>query len=374
MDLVKLTSRLIELPSVSPPSNSLRETAEFISDWLHENGANAEILELDRGYPIVVSKSMKTYRKSVMLNGHFDVVPPGDLNAWKYPPFSPTLIDGKLFGRGSSDMKSGLAVFMQLYVDLIDRVDYNLIFTAVPDEETGGEHGSKKLADIYKPDLVLISEPTGKDRIVLGEKGMITFRLKAKGRSSHGSIPSQGENAIMKITRDITNLSRLNMEETSSPMGTDQEFEMDMKKVTINVGFIRGGIKSNVVPDFCEAEVDVRVPLSFSIEEVMEGVKSVAKESEIELINSSPPNFTHPSTPYVTFLEKAMAEVTGLSPKKVAVPYSTDGKHFRKNGTSVIVYGPGSIKQAHSVDEFVEVEEINSVYNVYSSFLKSLRL
>lgn len=90
---------------------------------------------------------------------------------------------------------------------------------------------------------------------------MLTFRLKAKGRSSHGSIPSQGENAIMKLTRDITNLSRINMEETSPPMSTDQEFESDMKKVTINVGVIRGGIKSNVVPDFCEAEVDVRVPL-----------------------------------------------------------------------------------------------------------------
>lgn len=107
---------------------------------------------------------MKTNSRTIMLNGHFDVVPPGDLKAWKYPPFSPTLVDGKMFGRGTADMKAGLAVFMQLYVDLVDKLDYNLIFTAVPDEETGGEHGSKRLSEIYKPTWSLYPNLRGRKR------------------------------------------------------------------------------------------------------------------------------------------------------------------------------------------------------------------
>ncbi len=372
MDLIKLTSRLVELPSISN-STSLRDTAEFIAEWLHDEGANAEILELDRGYPIVASKSMKTNNRTIMLNGHFDVVPPGDVKAWKYPPFSPTVIEGKMFGRGTADMKAGLAVFMQLYVELVDKLDYNLIFTAVPDEETGGEHGSKRLSEIYKPDLVLISEPTGKDKIVLGEKGMITLRLRARGRSSHSSIPSHGENAIMKMANDIKRLSSIDIMEESPVMESEPEFREDMRRVTVNVGTVKGGIKSNVVPDYCEAEVDVRVPLSIGLEDVMERIKGSVKESEVEVVSSSPPNFTHPSTPHVQVLEKAILEVTGNSPAKVAVPYSTDGKHFRRNGTSVIVYGPGTIKNAHSIDESVDIDEVNTVYKVYSNFLRNIR-
>ncbi len=372
MDLLRLTARLIEFPS-TPSSKPLRDTANFIADWFHDEGVNAEILELDSGYPIVVSKSMKTSSKTIMLNGHFDVVPAGDPKAWKYPPFSATTVDGKMFGRGTSDMKAGLATFMKLYVELVDRLDYNLIFTAVPDEETGGEHGSKRISEIYKPDLVLIAEPTGADRIVLGEKGMMTLKLKAKGTSSHASVPSRGDNAVMKLVRDLENVSSLKMT-GDNVFDEDPEFQEDMKRVTINVGTINGGLKSNVVPDYCEAEVDVRIPLSMNVEEVMEKIKGAVKESELEVLNLSPPNLTHPSSPSVQMLEKAVTEVAGYSPSKVAVPYSTDGKHFRRNGTTVIVYGPGKISQAHSVNEFVEISEVNLIYQVYMNFLRNLRL
>lgn len=221
--------------------------------------------------------------------------------------------------------------------------------------------------------MVLISEPTGKEKIVLGEKGMITLKLKARGRSSHGSIPSHGENAIVKIVNDIGRLCSLDIVERSFIMDSEPEFQEDMGRVTVNVGTVKGGIKSNVVPDYCEAEVDVRVPLTMNLEDMMEKIKGTVKESEVEVVNSSPPNFTHPSTPHIQVLEKAISEVTGNPPVKVAVPYSTDGKHFRRNGTSVIVYGPGDIRNAHSVDEFVDMDEVNTMYKVYSNFLRNIR-
>jgi len=358
--LIELTKKLISFKTYN--DNELHECALFIKDYLENQGFKAEIKEYVKGYPVVISSSGKG--KPLMLNGHFDVVPPGE--GWSSDPFVPKVVDDKIYGRGATDMKAGLAVLMETYVSMADKLDYPLLFTAVPDEETGGKRGSKFLAEEFSPFFVIIGEPTGSERINIGEKGLLQIKIKERGKSAHGSTPSLGDNSILKLMDDILILEKeINDFSVSIPRELedavnnvkeiDEKIFDDVRKITFNPGVIKGGTKVNVVPDYAEVEIDMRIPPGITSREVLEKIRV---KGEIEIINSSEPNYT--SLPF--FL--------GLKP--FITPYATDGRYFRLKGIPTIVYGPGELNKLHSPDEYVRISDINATFEKLKEILRNL--
>lgn len=381
MKLEELVSKLIQFPTVNPPGDNLVECASFIRDYFSMNGFSASIFEFEKGWPTVVVDNGKKSDKSVLLNGHYDVVPTGDKSKWDFDPFSGKILEDKVYGRGATDMKGGLAVFMQIFTEIADRVPYNLIFTAVPDEETSGEKGSRYLAEKYKPNLVLISEPSGSDSINIGEKGLLQVKLISKGRVAHGSLPSLGENAIMKLVRDLLSLEKIKDIEIKIPNELKEALtakiptelaKNDVVRISFNPGVIKGGVKVNVVPDYAEAEVDMRIPPGIKSEEALQIVKSLVSLSSVVPLDTSEPNFTSPNNTYVVKLEETIKRLLNITPTKYIMTGATDGRYFRYKGVPTIIYGPGELGLAHSYNEYITFKELRNSYIVTKDFILSL--
>jgi succinyl-diaminopimelate desuccinylase len=379
-ELVNLISNLIKIPTVNPPGENLYEAVNFMRDWLAQKGISSQIIEFEKGWPILIAEKRGSKNFTILLNGHFDVVPIGDKSKWSEEPFSGKIVNGKIIGRGATDMKGGLGVILKIFSEIYDKLDYNLILTAVSDEETGGKHGSKYLAEKYSPNLVLIAEPSVSRGINIGEKGLFQLKLIAKGKTAHGSLPSLGENAIMKIVDDLKSLSSISEYKIDFPEDFKEVIQdtidmipvNDVFKITFNPGVIRGGVKVNVVPDYCEVEVDMRIPPGITMERALEIAKSLVKNAEIQPIDFSEPNYTSPKNEYVVLMDKVIQKILGIRGKKYLMTGATDGRFFRNKGIPVIVYGPGELGTAHSYNEFVTIDEINKVYKVYINYLQEI--
>lgn len=374
-----LISNLIKISSISSDDKSegLDIAAKFVQKWLKSHSLNAKIIEFKKGYPVVVAEIGKG-KRTILLNGHVDVVPHGDKSKWSSDPFSGRISGNKIYGRGASDMKAGLGVLMNIMAELNGNIDYKLIFTCVSDEETGGFNCSKYLAEKYNPDLVLVAEPTGPRLIGVGEKGVLHIKVITNGKSAHSSIPSSGSNAIMLMLEDLRKLSKISSIKIKTPQKTKlilnnsaTVFGNDLRIVTSNAAVIYGGTKANMVPDLCEADVDIRIPPGTSSRETLKMVKSLVKNGKVVLCPSSEPNLTDINNSQVLSFKKSAESMVG-STKFVISPGASDGRFFRYKNVPTIVYGPGGYKTAHSYNECVDLREIKSIYAVYKDFLFNL--
>lgn len=376
-EISRLTSDMVKIPSVSSDPEGIAQIADFVKEWLGNNGITSKKVEYVKGFPVVVAQVGKG-KGSVMLNGHMDVVNEGERSSWKQGPYSGRIDASGVYGRGTVDMKSGLAVQMHAFVELADKVDYRMVLTAVSDEETGGTKCSKPLSEKYSPDLVLVAEPTRSELIVLGEKGVFWSKLTAKGRTAHASTPSLGSNAIMLMMDDLRRLSALNKMKVRIPQETrdmvrvaSEEFGSDAPRVSFNAGKIAGGLKPNVVADRCELYADTRLPPGISVDRIFKLEREMARNCDVELVQASEPNYTSPSNKYASeFIKVAKNCKSGM--KTSIMTGGTDGRFFRYKGIPSITYGPGTMKLMHNYNEWVPFSQLDTAYKVYSSYLERL--
>jgi|BEDMetMinimDraft_2_1075160.scaffolds.fasta_scaffold00081_4 acetylornithine deacetylase or succinyl-diaminopimelate desuccinylase len=388
-EIVDLTSKLIQYPTVNPPATNMQDAATFMYEMLSRHGIDAKLKEYAKGWPVVYAEAgNKRSKKSLLLTGHFDVVPPGDEKSWKYGPYEGKLEGNKIYGRGASDMKAGIAIMLYLMKELAEKVDYKLIFAAVSDEETGGKNCSKHLAEEIMPDFVLIGEPSGPNSLIIGEKGLMQVKLICKGRPAHGSLPSFGINAIEKLIEDLLSLSKINDLKIEIPYdlkdvikNTEEELLKehgekiknfkDVERISFNIGIIKGGIKVNVVADYCEAEVDMRVPPGIKIEDAIDYAKKLVKNSEFNILQSSQPNYTSPNNVYIKKFVDSVKRIAGQA-NTLLIPGATDGRYFRSKNIPVLIYGPGKLNTPHTYNEYVEIEDIEKCYNVLKYYLMNV--
>jgi succinyl-diaminopimelate desuccinylase len=299
-ELIDLCSELVKIPSDNPPGNT-GKLASFIESYFEERGLNVNPYEPVEGIVNIVS-SIGEGNPHIIINGHLDQFPGTTGEKWTYSPYSGLIKDQRIHGRGSGDMKGGLASLIFCYTLLSDKgLKGRMTFVGTSDEETGGLWGAKWLLDHIKEvsgDAVLNGEPSGLT-IRIGEKSRVPLILRARGKSAHGSFAGYvGENAIMKMVRvlprveEIHGLSPvLSVEEdslTSETMkGYMEQYGHEsstmaevLKKVTVNIGTIKGGVKDNIVPSECIVELDIRLPLGVLPIEIKRKVEDVVHELE----------------------------------------------------------------------------------------------
>ncbi len=346
-EIVELTRDLVRTPSVNPPADT-RKCAEIILNKLRKDHIEAEIVEGRKGASNVVARLPGKGRGKVLLvNGHMDVVPPGE--DWTVNPFGAEVKEGKIFGRGTSDMKAGLSSAMGAMIALKrSRASFHgeIVFMAVCDEETGSEYGTVHLLKqgIGKnADFAIVAEPTSL-RVELGNRGLRWLDVLVKGKASHAGRPYLGVNAVFYGARLVEAFHAVEFKTRNDAF--------DVPEPSLSVTMIHGGSKENIIPDRCEMVLDRRMIPGEKAEDVVRELKDVIdpilekeKDLKIELKvrpNSWDPYLISANEPIVQTVIESVREVTGKSPGIGAKAGCTDGSHlFHMAGIPAVLFGPG---------------------------------
>ncbi|KXU85486.1 acetylornithine deacetylase [Paraburkholderia monticola] len=361
-----LLDRLIGFATVSRDSNL--ELIAFVQHYLAELGVESELFHnAERTKANLFATIGPRERGGIVLSGHTDVVPV-DGQPWTVDPFRLTEKDGRLYGRGTADMKGYLASVLAAVPVFLERkleVPVHLAFSY--DEEVGCLGVRPMLAELekraHKPRLCLIGEPTGLQP-VLGHKGKFAMRCHVKGAACHSAYAPYGVNAIQYAARLINQLESIG-DELARPEHHDERFDPPFS--TVQTGVIKGGRALNIVPAECEFDFEVRtVPgfdansvadrlLRYAEAELLPKMRAVKADTGIDLqpLNAYPELATSPDSEAARLL----AWLSG-SNQFGTVAFGTEGGLFTQAGIPTVVCGPGSMEQGHKPDEFVTVEQL----------------
>jgi succinyl-diaminopimelate desuccinylase len=393
-DLIALTQALVRIPTLNPPGDNYREICDFLGARLRARGFVIELVRAEGApgdsnrYPrwnIVARKEGRAPGECLHFNSHIDVVTVGD--GWTTDPFGGELREDRIYGRGTCDMKGGLAAsiiaaeaFVDIYPDFAGAVE----ISGTADEETGGYGGVAYLAGkgFFSPERVqhvIIPEPLNKDRVCLGHRGVWWGEIETKGHIAHGSMPFLGDSAIRHMGAVLAEIEAtlypaLEKKHTAMPVVPPQA-----RQSTMNINSLHGGqaepeagytgFPSAVVADSARMVVDRRYLIEESgaevrqeIVDVLERVKARRQNFRYDLreLWQVSPTLTDRHAPIVEAVSAAIGEVLGLAPEYVVSPGTYDQKHIDRIGKlkNCIAYGPGILDRAHQPDEWVCVDDM----------------
>ncbi|MFB6110828.1 MAG: M20 family metallopeptidase [Halodesulfurarchaeum sp.] len=360
-DLETLIADLVGFETENPPGNE-RPCAEFVVDWFDEHGIDADLLEKPDAERPQVGATIGEGSPTLVLNGHMDVVPAGDRAEWSHDPFGGDVEGGSLYGRGSVDMKTGLALAMVTAAELRPEIDSgelsgSLVVHAAMGEETA-EPGTKTLLEEgYDGDYGVVLEPTGL-RTATSEKGLAFYEFEVDGTPSHASSPDQGKNAILDARRVLEAL-----EEYDARVRERRHELLGRELSTITK--IEGGTKENVVPEDATITIDRRFLPERGVEEIdreLEDVLADLRDDGIDVELRRPRTFESAEIPVDTPIAETFrthsADIADVPADPWGIPASTDVRNFINDADiPAITWGPGDIDQAHTYDEHVDLTE-----------------
>ncbi|MDA8870690.1 acetylornithine deacetylase/succinyl-diaminopimelate desuccinylase family protein [Rhizobiaceae bacterium] len=393
-ELVALTQDLVRIPTVNPPGDAYADCAEYLARYLNRAGFTVQRFRAEgtpgdsERYPrinIVARREGARPGPTVHFNGHIDVVAAG--HGWTFDPFGAELVEGRIYGRGTCDMKGGLAaaiIASQAYIALRPDHDGAIEISGTVDEESGGFGGVAHLASLglfSKPrvDHVIIPEPLNKDRICLGHRGVWWANIETFGRQAHGSMPFLGDCAVRHMGAVLQRFERdlfpaLDARHTAMPVVPE-----GARSSTLNINAIHGGAPADAdgfdglpapnVPDRCEITIDRRFLIEEDIGTVkgevralLEGLKEERAGFDYAVADLMEvlPTMTDAHAPVVRAVENAVQDVLGRPAEHVVSPGTYDQKHIARIGHlhDCIAYGPGILDLAHQPDEFIVVEDM----------------
>ncbi|MBB5414912.1 acetylornithine deacetylase [Paraburkholderia atlantica] len=362
-----LLERLIGFATVSRDSNL--ELIGFVQQYLADLGVQSELFHNDeRTKANLFATIGPRDRGGIVLSGHTDVVPV-DGQAWTVEPFLLTEKEGRLYGRGTADMKGYIASVLAAvpaFLRMKLEVPVHLAFSY--DEEVGCLGVRPMLAELekraHKPRMCLIGEPT-ELKPVLGHKSKLAMRCHVKGAACHSAYAPQGVNAIQYAARLINRLEQIG-DELAQPEHHDARFDPPFS--TVQTGVINGGRALNIVPAECEFDFEVRgVPgfdssrvvdqlQTYAAAELLPKMRAVQPDTDVrvQMLNAYPGLATSPDS----HAARLLAMLSG-SKEFETVAFGTEGGLFTQAGIPTVVCGPGSMDQGHKPDEFITVEQLN---------------
>ena len=381
-ELVELTRDLIRIPSVvrpGDPSATEAAVAARVEGWLRREGFEVEVHEVAPGRPNVLAWIGEASGPSLLLEGHTDVVTEGNAAEWRYAPFGADLVDGRIYGRGSADMKSGLAAAMIAAAAIKRsgaRLGGRLVVGALVDEE-GDMIGAKHLCTTALGRTLtaaIICEPE-QNELCLEQRGVVWARVTARGRMAHGAMPEAGVNpisALGALLREAPALERrLRRLCRRSP-----HLRPPTVTPTVVQSPVQGVPQSNVIPSLAQATLDVRLTpgpdgdavakeIDIACQRAMEAVPGATVEWQA--VNGFRlATRVERGEPLVRAMVRGVRQATGQAPRFGGVPGSTDGTILRMTlGIPIVTCGPGNRLIPHQVDEYVEVRELVDAAKIY---------
>lgn len=361
-ELVAVAQELIRYPSVNPPGDE-SAAAAFVAAELERLGAHAvAVVSAGEGRDSVTARWGKPGGRVLAWNGHLDVVDPGDEASWRFGPFEAHVAEGRLWGRGTADMKGSVAAMLQSLA-IIRRlqlpIDGELLITVVADEEAGGKYGAGYLAEsgmMGTADAGICGEPTSL-RPLVAARGRLWLEVEAIGVAAHASTPELGRNAISAIVDLAGTLSQLELSDAPHPL---------LGPATLTPTMITGGESPNSVAGRCTLTLDRRFPPGQSADTVREQIDDVVAQvmarhhvewGVVERVRFDSSEIDADSE-IVGVAARAVEAVTGSRPEVGGIPGSTDARFLIAAGIPTVIFGPGELALAHTVDESIAVSDL----------------
>ena len=374
-EMVRTLSRLVAIPTVNPPGRLYRRCVDYLSGLLREWRVAHEVIPVSKGrYPrFCILGGVGDGKESLHLHGHYDVVP-----AYSAAQFDPQVRNSRLYGRGSSDMKSGIVSILyalKYFQENRVKIGGRITFSLVPDEETGSHSGAGYLdrTGLFpRPSFgMLMPEPTS-GAVWYASKGALTIRVTVKGKPAHVALAHQGKNAFEAMTDIARSLSAL--KETVSQRETALPVDLPgAKKSVLVIGGESGsGVSFNIVPDRAFFTVDRRFnpeeKLSDARKELMQvfdAARSRGIAVEADVLQESESSTADPESPLAIALGKTVTEVKGEPPPFELCPGTLEIRFFNNQGIPAMAYGPGLLEVSHGPEEYVGIPEMLDCTNVY---------
>jgi acetylornithine deacetylase len=384
---LKLLRELIAIPSVNPMGRPLSgpelyeaRMTEFLVDFLRSHNLEVERHEVAPGRSNVLAKlDGRPGSPVVVLDAHQDTVP---VDGMTVEPFRPVIRDGRVYGRGACDVKGGMAAMLDAMVRLAAdrRGDHATVVMSCTCDEELGMLGARHLVSTWSafngpshilsrpPDLVIVAEPTELN-VVVAHKGTLRWRIRVDGRSAHSSDPTRGINAIYRVARLVGHL-----EDYAERLPTAKAAHPLCGRASLSVGTIEGGLSVNTVPSACEIRIDRRLLPGESSEEAFEDAKNfLSSRLDFDFTMHSPDSIGLSLDQRLNqdVGERLLASVRHIIPDRncVGVPYCTHAGRFAHHNVPSVVFGPGSIDQAHTQDEWIDIRQLEQASEILYHFL-----
>jgi succinyl-diaminopimelate desuccinylase len=387
--LVAFLARFTRAASPNPPGDT-RAATKVLSDYLDERQlAYRLIAPLAHAPNLVASFEGARPGRHLVLNGHIDVFPCDDAPRWTHAPWSGDVTEGRVYGRGVSDMKNGTAALLFVYAylhRLRDRLAGRLTLTAVSDEETGGRFGAQYLVDNHpetRGDCLLNAEPGAPTTIRFGEKGILRLHVTVRTMGCHGAYTHKSESAtkiaaqLIRALRAIAKLP-VTMEPAVARALEAGAAEMDrihvkgaadvVRRYSVNVGVMRGGTKINMLPGDARFEVDIRIPVGESGEKAIARAREIVArfaQATLEIPTHDVPGWSDPEHEMVVHLRNGCARVTGKPPLAITSLAATDARKWRMKGVPAYTYGTTATNVAMP-DEHTDIAEWIAVVKTHA--------
>jgi acetylornithine deacetylase len=380
--VVRLLADLVAIPSVNPmgrpdpadPRQLETRVTAYLERFCVERGLPCERVPVAPGRDnLLIRYDAPDSRRTILFDAHQDTVP---VEGMTIDPFDPVVRDGRMYGRGSCDVKAGLAAMLSAVARLhVERPlgSASVVLACTVDEEYTHTGSSRLAVDRPAVDLAIVAEPTRLD-LVTCHKGAVRWKVVAEGVACHSSTPHLGANAIYRMARVVSALA----EHACELAG--REPHPVLGPPSLSVGRIEGGQSVNIVPDRCTIEIDRRLVPGEDPATVPETVRTAlaSRLGTLEGIAFLPPWVNMPAlAPRVgeatlDAMGAAVQGVLGRRPAIGGVPFGTDAGPLGQSGLPCVVFGPGDIAQAHTKDEWVELDQVRAAAEIYYRMARGL--
>lgn len=374
-EALELLRSMIKTNTVNPPGNE-KELAVKLAALMNSEGIEAETVEVLPGRDnLIVRMAGENHGKLLAATGHLDTVPPGGI-PWEHDPFAADVVDGKLYGRGTSDMKSGDAAFLYAMIKLkregiVPKQD--VIFIGTVSEENGslGAKAFVEAGGMKNVDALLVCEPSSNE-LDIAHKGAVWVKVKFYGKTAHGSMPDLGVNAVSRAAKFIAAIDAQSFDVKPDDI-------LDMPSCSVNI--CQGGVATNVVPDYCEVNIDFRTIPGQTAEDIKaylnKALDSAAKDdkdfkAEIEIMS----DLAAVRCPEGASILDALDKAAGRKHIRRGVRFYTDASTLVRDypEKQVVIYGPGISEMAHQPNEYCEVEQFERFVETYANLLKDYEI
>lgn len=381
-ELVGLTRKLIQIPSVyrpNEPDGNEEKVARFIESYLKEIGLTVSYEEVVPGRPNVIAiYDSGRPGKTLLFEGHTDVVTEGDLEAWLFDPFGAEIKDGRIYGRGSCDTKGNLAAAIAAVKAIKDSeaIFNGKIILCIPCDEEGMMIGIKDFIRrgwANGVDAAIICEPE-ENQLCITQKGAMRAIVKTYGKMAHGAMPLTGINPNTRMAKIIVELEKLETREKER-LGIHPMLGLPSITPTILQAPVKGEPQINVVPDLCMTTLDIRtVPgqdhavLRQQMEDILHQLSLEDKDfkATLEVIEERPWTETAKEHAVVRAVAEAFRTITGKEPVYNGVPGATDGTFLHMEGIPILTTGAGNRHIPHHADEYVDIAELIEAAQIYA--------
>lgn len=377
-ELTNILKNLVEIPSINPPGKEIGVT-KYLCELFDTEGIKNRVIRVSEDRYVVVAKiSGHSHDNALIFTGHQDVVPVSEdeIDRWNTDPFSAIVKEGKIYGRGSSDMKGGVsaAVYAALMLkrnNIVPNNDILLVLTCDEEHYMYGSREAIKDAEIKSAKYCIVCEPT-EMKICYASKGRTWAEIVVHGKTAHGSQRGLGINAIEKCSDLIQKIMKHDFSSKEHEL-TGTTFWQPYA--------VSAGVEPAIVPDRCSMFVDARLTLEHYPNEIWEDMRDIIKSirendknfsADINIIESREPWIT-PKEEYIVRLAKEMLVKNEISVEYDIFMGTTDGTKFNSIGITPIIFGPGDLSCVHKENEFIELEQLYRATEVYFDIMTNYK-